>query len=166
MGRIRRELALSRKSLIEAIERLVDGGNQRPHLAWNFLERQPDIGARRTDILGGQRCLPQRQQRAAEDRDIDHQKQQQDRQRDPADVPVEVIDNVVDQVVAVGEIFGRLHPHRLAADDAADVGAGDGGVTNVGVEELDRGRARVGGEDRCIVLQRGKQRLPASSITA
>jgi hypothetical protein len=157
MGGVGGEFALNPKSLIEPVERLVDRRDQRPDLVWNFIERQTDIGARGPDLLGNFRCLPQRQKSAAEDRNIRDQQHQQNRKRDPADMLEEVLDNVVDQDVAVGEVFRRLDPHRLAADSLANARAVDGRAVLTGFQKLNRGRVRVGGKYRRLVLQRREQ---------
>jgi len=85
------------------------------------------------------------------------QQHQQNRKRDPADVLEEVLDNVVDQDVAVGEVFRRLDPHRLAADSLANARAVDGRAVLAGFQKLNRGCARVGGKYRRLVLQRREQ---------
>ena len=157
MGRVGGEFALNPESLLQAVERLVDRPDQRPDLAWNFLERQPDIGAGGPDLARDFRRLPQRQKRAAEDRDIRDQQHQQDRQRDPAHMLEKVLDNVVDQNVAVGEVFRRLHPHRFAADDPANARARDGRAALAGLQKLNVGSPRIDGEYRRPVGQRGEQ---------
>ncbi len=50
MGGVGGELALHAKTVLETIERLVDGGDQRHDLARDLLGRQADVGARRADI--------------------------------------------------------------------------------------------------------------------
>src|SRR5580692_4285748 len=72
---------------------------------------------------------------------------------------VEVIDNVIDQNVAVGKVFGRLHPHRPAANDATNAGARDRGIANARLQKLDRRRTRIGGKYRRLAWKRGKQGL-------
>ena len=76
MRGVRGEFALHPKALVEPIQRLVDRGHQRADLAWNFAKRQAHIGARGADLLGDFGGLPQRPQRAAEDRDIGDQEHQ------------------------------------------------------------------------------------------
>ena len=96
-------------------------------------------------LAGDLGCLPQRPQRAAEDRDVRDQKHQEDRQRDPADVFVEIGDDVVDQHVAVGEVLTGLDPDGLAADRLADAGAGYRGVAAPLLQKFDiAGRGSAG----------------------
>src|SRR5271169_2343715 len=45
MGGIRGEFSLDPETFVKAIERLVDRRNQWPDLAWDFVDRQADIGA-------------------------------------------------------------------------------------------------------------------------
>ena len=151
VGGIRGEVALNPKTLLEPVQRQVDGGHQRPHLARDFAGRQPDVGAGRSDFAGDLGGLPQRPQRAAEDRDVGDQQHQQDRQRDPADIAVEIGDDIVDQHVAVGQILAGLDPDRLVADRLLDAGAGYGGVAEPLLQEFDVARIlRVGWKQRGV----------------
>ena len=78
------EFALHPKPLIEPVERLVDRGDER---GWDLvgISLSGNRTARAGPSLGDFRSLSQRQQGAAEDRDIGDQQHEQDRQRDPAD---------------------------------------------------------------------------------
>ena len=106
------------------------------------LARDFSVGSRRPgragpDVAGDLGSLPKRSQRAAEDRDVRDQKNQEDRQRDPADVLIEIGDDVVDQHVAIGEILAGLDPDGLAADRLADAGAGDRGIASPLLQKFD-----------------------------
>ncbi|MET3241520.1 hypothetical protein ABIF36_007008 [Bradyrhizobium japonicum] len=125
MRGIRGELALHAKAVLEAIERLVHGGDERHDLARDLLRRQADVGARRADIAGLLRGLPQRRDRTAEDDDVGREQDQQDRDGDPPDPPEEVRDDVVDDDVAVRKILGDADAHRPALDHAAHAGTGN-----------------------------------------
>jgi hypothetical protein len=145
MRRIGGELSLHAKAVLEPVERLVDGRDQRKNLAWNLPGRQPDIGSRRADAFCLFRCPQQRGNRATKDDDVGRKQDQQCRNCNPPDAPEEVGDDVVDDDVAMREIFGNLNAQRLAADIFGDACSGDRA-----------GRRSRRGNDRLAILVGGK----------
>lgn len=116
MGRVGRELALHAKTVLEAVERLVDRRDERHDLARNPLDRQANVRAGRADIAGLFRGLPQRRDGAAEDDDVDGEQDQKNGNGDPSDPTEEVGHDVVGNDVAVGQIFPNPDVHGRAAD--------------------------------------------------
>src|SRR3954451_17368985 len=143
------ELPLHPKAVLEAVERLVDGGDERHDLARNLLRRQAEVPARRADIgrlLGGRSS---RRSMAAKDDDVDAEQDQQDRNGDPSDPPEEVRYDVVDDDVAVREVLRDANAYHLAVD-----GAGDSSPGNRFGERRWRGRRSAG------LAPRRKQQIP------
>jgi hypothetical protein len=155
--RIRSEIALNPQPLFKPVQRLVDRGYQRAHLARNLFGRQTKAGTRWSDFAGDLRGLPKRPQSTTEDGNIRDQQCQKDRQRYPSDILVEISDDIIDQHVAVGEVLTGLDPDGLAADDLPDAGAGHRGVATPLLQKLFIAGSGVGGEQGRTIPQGGKQ---------
>ena len=112
------EVALRAEARLEAVERLVDGMDQRHDLGRHRLLGQAHVGARRPDRRRRGRGLAHRIERAAEDQDVDQQQHQQDREGDPGDAREERGDDVVDDDVAMRKVLADLDPVHALADRA------------------------------------------------
>ena len=162
MRRVGHEFLLHREAMLQPVQRLVDRAHQRQDVARHARLRQPDIGARRPDLLRQGGRFLQRMQRLAEDQQVDAQQRQQDRHDHPGHVRQELGHDVVDQHVAMRLVLRNLHPQRFGIDRHRHAGVEEARLPDVALAIAGLRAEVLFGEQGFVRLARRKQHAPAS----